>query len=214
MIYKNFLFDLDGTLIDSAPGIRASFNIAYQKVYDTECPKNIINFIGPPINQVLTTVNGETNLEIINRFVEAFKQHYDSEGYKKSKLYDNVEWVLETLFKSELNVFIATNKRLKPTNLILEYLTIEKYFSNIYCPDILDQNFKNKTELIGHILKYNNLELSETIMIGDTIYDGIAADENMIDFALIEYGYGEYYKSKYKIQNIKQLFETFKIEIK
>ena len=42
-------------------------------------------------------------------------------------------------------------------------------------------------------------------MIGDTIHDGIAADENMLDFALVEYGYGQYENYKYKLINIKQL---------
>lgn len=206
MSYNNILFDLDGTLIDSAPGIEASFYIAYLKVYSTACPKIITNFIGPPIDQVLTVVNGETNLEIINRFVVTFKQHYDSEGYKKSKLYDDVESVLDVLSKKNYNLFIATNKRVKPTKLILEHLSIGKYFNDIYCPDkLLDIKFTNKTELITHILKTNSLLLTETIMIGDTMHDGLAASENKIDFALVEYGYGEYEKSKYKLNDIKQL---------
>lgn len=205
MSYKFFLFDLDGTLIDSAPGIEASFYIAYLKVYNTSCPKNITTFIGPPIDQVLTAVNGETNLEITNQFVDSFKQDYDTEGYKKSKLYDDVELVLEFLLKKKFNVFIATNKREKPTKLILDYLSISKYFNEIYCPDMEGFKFKNKTELVAHILKNNPLELSETIMIGDTIHDGLAAEENKLDFALVEYGYGQYQNSKYKFKNIKQL---------
>lgn len=205
MSYKNFLFDLDGTLVDSAPGIESSFYIAYLKVYNTACPKNIKTFIGPPIDQVLKTVNGETNLEIINRFVDGFKQHYDNEGYKNSKLYDDVESVLKILLKNKLNVFIATNKRVKPTKLILEYLSIGKYFNEIYCTDMEEFKFKNKTELVAHILKNNPLELSETIMIGDTIHDGLAAEENKLDFALVEYGYGQYQNSKYKFKNIKHL---------
>ena len=205
MSYKNILFDLDGTLIDSAPGIEASFYIAYLKVYKTACPKNITTFIGPPIDQVLIAVNGETNLEIINCFVDAFKQHYDTEGYKKSKPYNDVELVLEVLLKNKLNVFIATNKREKPTKLILEYLSIGKYFNDIYCPDMEELKFKNKTDLIAHILKTNSLLFNETIMIGDTIHDGLAADKNKLDFALVEYGYGEYQNSKYKFKNIKQL---------
>ena len=205
MSYRNILFDLDGTLIDSAPGIEASFYIAYLKVYNKECPQIITTFIGPPIDQVLKAVNGETNLEITNRFVDAFKQHYDNEGYKKSKLYDDVESVLEVLLKNRLNIFIATNKRVKPTKLILDYLSISKYFSDIYCPDILESKFKNKTDLIAHILKTNSLSLSETIMIGDTIHDGLAADENKLDFALVEYGYGHYENCKYRLKNITQI---------
>lgn len=205
MSYKNILFDLDGTLIHSAPGIEESFYHAYLTVYNEECPQLITTFIGPPIDQVLTAVNGETNLEIINRFVDAFKQHYDIEGYKKSKLYDDVELVLEVLLKNKLNVFIATNKRVKSTKLILEYLSIVKYFNDIYCPDIEEFKFKNKTELIAHILKTNSLLINETIMIGDTIHDGLAADENKLDFALVEYGYGHHENYKYKFNNIKQI---------
>jgi phosphoglycolate phosphatase len=203
--YKNILFDLDGTLIDSAPGIEESFYIAYVKVYNKECPLNILTFIGPPIDQVLKAVNGEINLDTINRFVDTFKQHYDNKGYKKSKLYDDVESVLEDLLEKKMNVFIATNKRLKPTKLILDYLSIDKYFNGIYSPDILEVQFKNKTDLVSHLLEINKLQSSETIMIGDTMHDGIAADENNLDFALVEYGYGEYKKSKYKLNNIKQL---------
>ena len=42
-------------------------------------------------------------------------------------------------------------------------------------------------------------------MIGDTIHDGLAAEENKLDFVLVEYGYGQYQNSKYKFKNIKQL---------
>lgn len=205
--YKNILFDLDGTLIDSAPGIEQSFYIAYLKVYKTACPHVITTFIGPPIDQVLKVVNGETNLEIINHFVDAFKEHYDTVGYKKSKLYEDVELVLEILFKNKLNVFIVTNKRLKPTKLILEYLSIRKYFNNIYCPDSEDIRFKNKTHIIADVLQSNGLQFSETIMIGDTMHDGIAAFENKLDFALVEYGYGNYENSKYNLMNLKQLIK-------
>jgi phosphoglycolate phosphatase len=203
--YKNILFDLDGTLIDSAPGIEESFNKAYLKIYNKECPQIITTFIGPPLEQILTLINGETNLETIKLFVDEYKHHYDNEGFKKSVLYDGVESVLKILFENKLNLFISTNKREKPTKLILEYLSIGKYFTEIYCPDILEIKFKNKTELISYILLNNSLQLNETLLIGDTLHDGIAAEANKIDFAIVEYGYGEYANSNYKFNIINQL---------
>ncbi len=205
MFYKNIIFDLDGTLIDSASGIEEAFHFAYINVYNKPCQKIITSFIGPPIDQVLIEVNGETNLEIINRFVDAFKQHYDFEGYKKSKLYDDVELVLDVLSKKKFNLFLATNKRVKPTKLILKYLSIGQYFNDIYCTDSLELKFKNKTELIAHIINTNLLIPIETILIGDTNYDALAAEENKLDFAFVEYGYGEYVSPKYVLKDITQL---------
>lgn len=205
MKYKNILFDLDGTLIDSAPGIVDSFQKAYLAIYNQECQQSITSIIGPPIDQVLEKVNGETKIETINYFVEEFKKNYDEFGYKKSILYNGVEEVLSFLKENELNVFIVTNKRSKPTKLILEYLSIGQYFSEVVCPDTYEVKFKNKTELIADLIQRKILNKSESLMIGDTIHDGEAANLNQLDFALAEYGYGNHDNCSYILNNLKQL---------
>jgi phosphoglycolate phosphatase len=203
--YKNILFDLDGTLIDSAPGIELSFRYAYKIIYKKDCPISLIPLIGPPIDQVLTNVNGEINLKTKSQFLDVFKEHYDQFGYKNTLLYNGVKEVLGQLAKKKMCVFIATNKRIKPTKLILEYFAINKFFNKVYCPDSEEVKFQNKTELISYIIKSKSLKLIDTLMVGDTIHDGIAANKNKIDFTLVEYGYGQYENCKYKLQNINQL---------
>jgi len=207
--YKNILFDLDGTLIDSAAGIVESFHFAYLKIYNKECIHNLIPLIGPPIDQVLTSLNGEVDLNTKNIFVDEFKEHYDIIGYKKTTLYNDVLDVLNILLEKKIKVFIATNKRMKPTILILDHLSIKKYFTEVYSLDFENIQFKNKTDLIAFILKNNTLTKSETLMIGDTIHDEIAANNNNIDFAWAEYGYGKNENSKYKFDNIKQLINIY-----
>jgi len=203
--YKNILFDLDGTLIDSAPGIVDSFQKAYRFIYNQECQQSITSLIGPPIDQVLEKVNGETKIETINLFVEEFKTNYDQFGYKKSILYNGVEDVLSFLKINKLNVFIVTNKRSKPTKLILEHLSINQYFSEVVCPDTFKVKFKNKTELITDLIQRRSLIKSESLMIGDTIHDGEAANLNQLDFALAEYGYGSHDNYSFRLNNLKQL---------
>lgn len=201
MKYKNILFDLDGTLIDSAPGIVESFSFAFNKIYGVACIKDIKSLIGPPIKEVLFAVNGETNSIIMNEFVEAFKLHYDTEGFKKSQLFENVSDVLKILNNEKLGLFIATNKRKLPTKLILDYLNLNQYFKGVYCPDSFENIFENKTDLIQNLLTSFALEKAETLFIGDTSHDGFAAVANGLDFALVEYGYGNYEDPTYRINN-------------
>lgn len=209
MKYKNILFDLDGTLIDSAPGIEESFHYAYKHIYKEECKKDIKSLIGPSIDQVLKSITLEDNVDIIKSFVNEFKNHYDSVGYLKTKLYPEVETVIETLLKNNLNLFIATNKREKPTKLILEHFSILSYFKEIYCSDSFDLSFSSKTELVTNLMKQQALLSCETLMVGDTIHDGTAANSNSLDFVLVEYGYGNYKFFKYKINNLSQLLNIF-----
>ncbi len=205
MKYKNILFDLDGTLIDSAPGIVESFSFAFNKIYGIECSKDIKYLIGPPIKDVLFAVNGETNSIILNEFVEAFKLHYDTEGFKKSHLFSNVSEVLKFLNNEKFELFIATNKRNLPTYLILDYLNLDQYFKGVYCPDSFENVFENKTRLVQSLLTSFSLEKSETLFVGDTSHDGVAAITNGLDFAIVEYGYGTYENPTYRINNIEKI---------
>jgi phosphoglycolate phosphatase len=207
--YKNILFDLDGTLIDSAPGIEESFFYAYKQIYKIDCPKNIRKLIGPPIDQVLVLINGEKNSSIINKFVEEFKCHYDNAGYKNSLLFDGVLNILEILsLNKNVKTFLVTNKRYKPTKLLLKYFLIEKYFCEICCPDSLEVKFTNKTDLVGNLLIRQGLRQNETILIGDTNHDSIAASLNELDFAFVDYGYGVCDNYQYLLTEINRLMNV------
>jgi phosphoglycolate phosphatase len=112
---------------------------------------------------------------------------------------------LEFLKNTGRKLFIATNKRYLPTQLILKLLEIEDYFLDIYCSDFPNIFFPNKSEMLSNLILKHSLINKETLMIGDTIHDSDAANYNNINFVFVEYGYGNCHNPKYRIKNIKQL---------
>lgn len=187
---KNILFDLDGTLIDSYNSIQLSYNYAFQQVYNYECNHNIRPLIGPPIKEILVKLSGETDMDKINIFVKYFQEKYDSEFYKSCDPYEGVTELLTYLSAKHLDLYITTNKRLIPTMLILEHLNFSQYIKKIYAIDSNQGIYKSKVDMVAGLINNENLETSETILIGDTIHDFTAAEKNKIGFIYVDYGYG------------------------
>jgi phosphoglycolate phosphatase len=100
---ESVLFDLDGTVINSYPGIQSAFDIAYLHVYGQQNTSSIKSIIGPPIGEILVRLNNEHDKQRIEEFVEIFKTHYDSTEFKKSVLYEGIKEVLVTLKNTGLN---------------------------------------------------------------------------------------------------------------
>jgi phosphoglycolate phosphatase len=182
------LFDLDGTIIDSYPGIQKAFDNAFLKLYSVENEKSVKPFIGPPIPQILTKVNGETDPQTIDLFVKLFKECYDTEDFKSSVLYNGIKELLKNLCKKGSKLFIVTNKRQKPTELIIKYLEIDPYFCDFYCSDS-KKGYTTKTEMVNHLIEYEGLSRKKCVLIGDTYQDQIAAQQNELYFIYAAYGY-------------------------
>ncbi len=184
------LFDLDGTVIDSYPGIQNAFDNAYLKVYSVTNKISIRPFIGPPIHQILVKVNGESNENKMEEFVNLFKHCYDTEDFKLSVLYNGMRELLDYLFKRGIKLFIVTNKRQKPTELITKYLNIEHYFCALYCIDS-KEGYYSKAQMVKDVLGAEGLSSDKCVLIGDTYQDEISAKPNNITFIYAAYGYGD-----------------------
>jgi phosphoglycolate phosphatase len=191
MKVENVIFDFDGTIVDSYPGIVSAFNIAYRQVYGTENKIDLKPFIGPPIYQILSSIKGESDPQRIEQYVSCFKQQYDTNDYRLTLLYDGMLTVLEQLQTSGIRSYIATNKREKSTKLILEHLNLNSYFDGIYCSDLADKNYASKVEMINDLLTVENVDPKTTVLVGDTKHDQIAAESNGIEFIYASFGFGD-----------------------
>ncbi len=187
---KNVIFDLDGTIIDSANGINMAFNKAYSELYNSADVFDIKDLVGPPIKDIFVKTCKEKDVNKVASFIKMFQEKYDLTYYSDCTLYYGILSLLEFLKDTNIDCFIATNKRLTPTTLILNHLNIDVYFKNIYTIDSTQNNYINKTEMVRAVLNREGLIASETILIGDTDHDQVAAQANNIEFIYADHGYG------------------------
>lgn len=180
----HLIFDLDGTIIDSRPGIVDSLSHATKLFLGNE-HNFTLSHIGPPINVMIENTFPDISKSKVSEVVGGFREHYDSVGWKGFTLYPGVYGTLSALSKNH-SMSIATNKPSKPTNKILLESGVAHFFENILCYGM--GNYKNKSEMVFELSDINE---DISIMIGDSTDDCLAAQNNKIRFIHCAYGYGE-----------------------
>jgi phosphoglycolate phosphatase len=187
---KNVIFDLDGTLIDSAPSIlRALEKTLEQFSYKPTKPLDS-SLIGPPLQMTLKEISGETDPAKLDKLVEGFKKSYDNEAYALSTSYWGINEMLEGLFLAGKDLHIATNKRLVPTKKIIDFFEWGKYFKSIYAIDRVMPAYSNKAHMLRSMMADLSLQSTDCIYIGDRFEDNEAANANALRFIHVSWGYG------------------------
>lgn len=188
----HLIFDLDGTLIDSAPSILSCF----RKILDEAQLVPLLpldeDLIGPPLPQTLQTLTGIGDEHIIAGLVDAFKSIYDAEGYRDSMPYPGASEALAGLQAAGYRLALATNKRIVPTRLILEHLRWNDYFDSVWSLDCKQPRLADKTAMLRALLQSEDITPAQAAYIGDKIEDGHAAQANAMEFIAARWGYGEF----------------------
>ncbi len=191
MIKPTIIFDLDGTLVDTAPGIFAGLEAALGSVGVVPVRPIDCVQIGPPLREMLRALLAPSDIPQIDEIASEFVKHYDDYSCLMSREYANVGPMLEELRQAGSVIFLATNKREAPTRKILDHLGWTPYFEEVYSIDGRGGPFRDKSQMLSYVLTENKLQGSEAIYIGDRDEDGIAAwRENGIFFLLATWGYG------------------------
>ena len=190
MPIKTVIFDLDGTLIDSSKSILAGFAGAFAAEGRQPVRPLTADVIGPPLKATLALLAGSDDPVLIERLADQFKAHYDSEGYKKTTVFEGVPEMLATLHERGVPLHIATNKRLLPTQKILAHLGWIRFFGCVRALDAWSPAAAHKADMIGRQLGELNLTATDTIYVGDRKEDADAAAANGMPFAFAAWGYG------------------------
>ncbi len=210
---KNYIFDLDGTIINSAEEVLRCLQLSFEKEkYNVNPSRFTSDLIGPPIKKIIMNIAPEIDDDdLLNKIVSNFRDIYDNDDEDVSYLYDGIIDLLENLKLKNKNLFIATFKPSKPTYRIVKQFKLS-YFKDVYCIDKFEKPM-NKGEMIVDILKRYNLNKCETVMVGDSKSDMIAAKEADVTGIGVLWGYD---KTQLKencditVENVKDI-ETVEI---
>lgn len=181
------IFDLDGTLTDSAQGVVASFRHALAEV-GAEIPDGDLAalVVGPPLHQTLS------NLGLGDRAAEAmaaYRADYTNRGWAMNALFEGVDDVLADLRAAGVRLAVATSKAEPTARRILEHFGIAENFE-VIAGASLDGQRAAKADVLAHALAQLEPLPDRVVMVGDRAHDIEGAAEHGIDTVLVGWGYG------------------------
>lgn len=190
--HEYLVFDLDGTLIDSAPSILGCFRRALDEAGMAPRVPLDDRLIGPPLAQTLRTLTGVEDEGAIASLADAFKRHYDTTGYRETLPYAGVAEALAELKAAGHRLALATNKRILPTRAILGHLGWDGLFASVWALDSVEPRLADKTAMLGALLADAGVPPGQAAYVGDKAEDGLAADANGMAFVAACWGYGDF----------------------
>jgi phosphoglycolate phosphatase len=187
---RNVIFDLDGTLVDSIPGIQWSVDAALAACAMPPRTCSLRPLIGPPIREILSALTAAKEPVLLDGLVSAFRSAYDSEGWRKTTCQPGARNALENLFAAGCRMWVVTNKPGRASREILRELGMMSFFLDVVSPDSRTPPFNSKAGMLVNLLECCALNRAATIMVGDTLEDCRAAEEAGIACAFVPHGYG------------------------
>ncbi|MBE6623345.1 MAG: HAD family hydrolase [Ruminococcaceae bacterium] len=190
MKYQHIIFDLDGTLTDSGPGIRNAVRHALKKYGIEENDTEKLNrFIGPPLYDSFMRFYGISEKEAA-KGENYFREYYRDTGIFENSVYDGIINCLETLNESGVKLYIATSKPDFMAERVLCHFDLKKYFTDVCGADIENGRCSKKDVLA--LLLNNNPEINceNAVMVGDREHDIFGAENFGIKGIGVLWGYG------------------------
>ena len=190
MKYTHVLFDLDGTLTDSSPGIINSIHYALSKMgLEERDEEKLRSFVGPGLKYTFRRNYFYKDTEV-EEAVKHYRTYFSTKGIFENELYDGVETLLKHLKQEGVILALATAKPTYFANIILNHFGIRDYFEVVVGSHLNGKRTDKKT-IIEEVLDQLGLpDKKKCLMVGDREYDIIGAQQHGIKSVGAMYGYG------------------------
>lgn len=188
--YKIAVFDLDGTLLDTAEGVLSAVKRTIQENGREELTEEeLLTFIGPPIQDSFSRAFGLSREEA-QELAGVFRNYYKEQEYLfKATPYEGIFSLMNQLQEWGIKVAVATYKREDYAVSVLKHFGFDQYADIMYGSDIAGT--LKKMDIIQKCMDDLGVkDYSEVVMIGDSNHDAMGAEQIGMDFLGVTYGFG------------------------
>ena len=190
--YSCILFDLDGTIVDSAPGITATLAYTFEQLgLPIPTASELMKYVGPPLLDSFRDYAHFTPEQSAEALV-IYREKYLNVGAYDATQFPGVGLVLKAIHESALPMSLATSKPELPATLILEHFNLATYF-DIITGASEDEVRSAKSDVVAEALlrlKAMGADVSRPVLVGDREHDVLGAAANDVPTIFVEWGYG------------------------
>lgn len=209
MKYKLVIFDFDGTIADTSPGILDSHRFALETMkHDIPSEKALREAIGGNLLQTYIMKFGFEE-EKAREAVKIYRNRYSQVGIHMAVLYPGFESMLQKLKESGVMIGVATLKADRFAKVMLEELGISQYFDAVCGMDEYDK--MTKSDLIKKCCGDCKISEADTVLIGDSNNDLHGAVEAGVEFVAVTYGFGFRKDEQYNFLSADSTAEVYQI---
>ena len=202
---KTILFDLDGTLTNPFEGVAKGIQFTMAEL-GREIPEtdSLRLCIGPPLHHSFgRLLEKNSNSDLVEEALTKYRLYYKDKGLFENEVYEGIPETLEALGK-KFKLYVATSKPQPFAEHVIEHFGLSKHFQSIH-GSLLDGGRSDKKELLAHILDEEDLNPSDTFMVGDRLYDALGAHVNEVTMLGALWGFGS--RDEFKEYNVEKVFE-------
>ncbi len=217
MSFDYIFFDLDGTIVDSAPGIFTSIKYALSVIeFEDYDEQEFRRFLGPPLKESFMKIFGFDE-EKADFAVDIYRRKYEKGEIFNASLYEDIRKLLAYLKSKDKKIVLATAKPEKFAKIILEHFELSEYFHYIGGAS-LDDGRADKSAVIKYLLETLEItDVSKILMVGDRENDVLGAADYGISTLGVLYGYGSEIElrnagAKYLAADVKEAVSIIMME--